>query len=257
VYGKGASGIRSKDLIMDLYEPAGAPIAPRPFVVLIHSGDFRPKRRIDDGIVRIAQALADHGLVAATIDYRLINEQPIPSPRMDALRAAMPFGAGSDALAAACDDTLTAIEYLTANADRLRLDPGRIGIVGSSAGAITAAHVAYVLDDFGLEVPRIRMVGSLWGALSMSSGDEDDPLAHVEPSEAALFAVHGDADTTVPVRWSDLLVARADAEGLRTEYHRIVGGDHGFDQAQFFTATVAGGSTPLDRLVEFAVTTLS
>ncbi len=74
----------------------------------------------------------------------------------------------------------------------------------------------------------------------------------LEAGEAALFAVHGDADPTVPVRLSDELVARAEEVGVPCEYHRIPGGAHGYEGARFFTEPVDGDDTPYDRLLAFA-----
>ena len=74
-------------------------------------------------------------------------------------------------------------------------------------------------------------------------------LEHGAPS---LFAVHGDADTTVPVTLSDALVARARGQGVRAEYHRVPGGRHGYAPSGFFTRPVAGERTAFERLLRFA-----
>ena len=70
--------------------------------------------------------------------------------------------------------------------------------------------------------------------------------------EAALFAVHGFADSTVPVVLSDWLVARATAVGVPVEYHRVEGAGHGSRKTEFFTREVAPGQTAFDRMLDFA-----
>ena len=173
---------------------------------------------------------------------------------MAPLLAAFPDAPISRAIVAAADDTLTAIDYLKRNDRRLRLDMSRLGVVGSSAGAITANHVAYVLDDHGIRGRRIAFVGSLWGGILAAApeGRGDVWAVQLERGEPALFVVHGDADRTVPVRLSDDLFARVRTPGVTGEYHRIAGGGHGYAQSRFFMANVGRGQTPFDRLLRFA-----
>lgn len=115
--------------------------------------------------MRIARALAARGIVAASIDYRLLGQAPRPSRRVGPLLPALLAALLSAAIAAAVDDTLTATDYLRAHARGLGIDIRRLGLVGSSAGAITADQVAYVLDDHGIRGPRLRFAASLWGGL--------------------------------------------------------------------------------------------
>ena len=107
--------------------------------------------------------------------------------------------------------------------------------------------MAYTLDDHGVKAPAVAFVASLWGGLLAPGG-----ARQLERGEAALFAVHGDADATVPVELDDQLVARARRVRVRTEYHRIPGGAHGYAGSGFFTRAVVGDQTPFDRLLRFA-----
>ena len=247
----GAPEAAQAPLLLDLYGPAKRASGRRPVVILIHGGGFRQQTRKDPGIVRIARGLAGRGIVAASIDYRLLPQNPAPSSRVAHLTAAMPDQPLFRAVSAAVDDTLTAIDYLKSHAASLGIDPGRLGLVGSSAGAITANHVAYALDDHGIARPKVAFVGSLWGAVLVPPGAKQ-----LDRGEAPLFAVHGTADTTLPVRNSDDLVARARAQGVHGEYLRIRGGKHGYGPSRFFTAKVVGRETPFDRLLDFATARL-
>lgn len=244
-------------LLLDLYRPARATRAPRPVVIAIHGGAFRRGSRADPHIVRIARGLAARGAVVASIDYRLLGQEPITSadgPRPAADTTDTPLDRGTTA---AVDDTLSAIDYLRAHALRLRIDLGRLGLVGASAGAITADNIAFVLGKAAIGGPRPRFVASLWGGIP-------HPSAVARPAEAdrlrrgtqALFAVHGSADTQVPVRLSDDLVARARAAGLRTEYHRVASHGHGFHAMEFFRLAVRGRQTAFQRLLAFASSAL-
>jgi predicted esterase len=101
-------------------------------------------------------------------------------------------------------------------------------------------------------------VASLWGGILIPApeGRGDVAAVRLERGEPALFAVHGDADETVPVQLDDELVARAADQGVRHEYHRIPGGMHGYEPSGFFTVHVVGQQTPADRLIRFAESAL-
>ncbi|MCU1378381.1 MAG: hypothetical protein JWN29_1364 [Acidimicrobiales bacterium] len=245
----GSAGERAP-LLMDVYRPGGTGRR-RPVVVLVHGGGFTQLSRTDNVIVKIAEALAERGIVAVSIDYRLIPQVPVPSPRVQPLLDALPDGDESTAMASAVDDTLTALDHLAEHADELGIDMRRLGLVGGSAGAMTVDHVAYVLDDHGIDGPAITFVASLWGGIFVGAADQ------LDAGEAALFAVHGDADEQVPVQRSDELVARAEAEGVATEYHRLPGAGHGFYPSGFLLTPVDGGGTSFDRLLDFAEAQLS
>jgi dienelactone hydrolase len=246
-YGTGRTAAGPVPLRLDVYRPHGQAKRPRPVVVVIHGGGFRTQSRTAGGIVRIARGLADAGIVAVSIDYRLQPQSPVPSSRMRPLLDALPAVPIRPAVVAAADDTLTALGYLRAHARQLRIDPGRLGLIGSSAGAITADLVAYALDDLGIGVPRIRFVGSLWGGIPEVPGAQG-----LRRGEAALFSVHGDADPTVPVAWEDALQARARSQHVRALYDRVPGGLHGYGGTQFFTRDTGHGLTAYERLLTFA-----
>jgi acetyl esterase/lipase len=217
--------------------------------VLIHGGGFRVGSRRAPAIVRVAEGLAARGIAVANIDYRLMPQRPVPSQRVAGFTRALPDAPLAKAASAAVDDTLTAIDYLRRHADDLGIDTDRLGLVGGSAGAITADHVAYALDDVDVRRPEVRFVGSLWGGLVV-------PGARIERGEASLFAVHGTADPTLNVALSDRLTKDARARRIRTEYHRLRGAGHGFDRTRFFDRRVAGRQTAYDRLLRFAAAEL-
>jgi acetyl esterase/lipase len=257
VYGHALVGrphLELAPLRLDLYRPSGAFPGPRPVVVAIHGGGFVAQSRTDPGIVRIARALAARGVVVASIDYRLLGQAPVPSPRVARLVGALARQPITAAMACAVDDTLTALAYLRGHAGALGIDAGRLGLVGASAGAVTADHVAYALDGYDIARPRIRFVASLWGGILLPPAPGTGSLGadQLDPGEAALFAVHDTGDRTVAVEYDDELVARAELERVPVEYYRIPGGGHGFAHSRFFTYDVGRGQTPFERLLTFA-----
>ena len=68
----------------------------------------------------------------------------------------------------------------------------------------------------------------------------------------ALFAVHGDADDRRRSGSATSSWPGPKAVGLRSEYHRIPGGGHGYEPSGFFTRPPDRAETPFDRLLPFA-----
>ncbi|MGY4720624.1 alpha/beta hydrolase [Naumannella huperziae] len=108
------------------YRPDG--ISDRaPAQLFLHGGGFvhgSPDELVNDRLLA-ARALAA-GLVIFSLDYRLAPEHPYP---------------------AALSDAVAAWLELTEAADRLRIDPARIGVGGSSAGGTLAAGTTLALRD--------------------------------------------------------------------------------------------------------------
>ncbi len=114
----------------------------------------------------MATELASRGYVVASIDYRLRDDFPVLSNRVQALPV---NGAFELRVNAAVDDGLTALDWLVDNSGTLNLDPTRLGVIGSSAGASTAIHLAYtvkanVYADPVLEEPRFQELRDRIGA---------------------------------------------------------------------------------------------
>lgn len=262
VYGTGAVGAPkagSKKLLMDIYRPVSSSRTSRPAVVLVHGGGFTGGSRSGNEMIRSARSLASRGVIAASIDYRLKQEAPVPSKSFARLATAMK-GAGLSpeypeppAVAAASQDALSALEYLRGHASKLRIRTSRLGLVGSSAGAVTVDNVGYVAPNYGIRVPRLRFVASLWGGLIVPAPGGKPAVTNLGRGDPPLFLVHGDADRTVPVQLSDAMFARAQAERVSAEYYRIAGGGHAWTPSGIYTQRTPSGRTVYDRLIDFAV----
>lgn len=174
VYGEGEVAFPApgqKSLLLDLYRPVGANAsgARSPAVVIIHGGGFQGGSRTQAELVTIAQAMAARGFVAVSMDYRLVPDQPVPSARVASLVGPATVGTSGATFAqkmaavAAIDDGLTAVDWLQANAELLNLDRLQIGLLGGSAGAITAVHMGYVLNNYGIKANSLTFVVDLWG----------------------------------------------------------------------------------------------
>ena len=102
--------------------------APRPAVLYIHGGGMivgSPQLEAF-GTARVARNL---GVVAISPDYRLAPEHPFP---------------------AALDDCMTVLRWMLGHAEELGIDPGRIAVMGGSAGGGLSAAVAQRSHDEGI-----------------------------------------------------------------------------------------------------------
>ena len=140
--------------------PADGPTRPatgRPWS-RIHGGGFRAGTKNNPNVVDLATAFRRRGYVAVSINYRLLAAGVVcggttPTP---------PQCVG--AAVAARDDAQVAIQWLRANAKRLRIDPHRIAAGGTSAGAVTSLLLATRPSDRSTAIgAAVSISGSLPG----------------------------------------------------------------------------------------------
>lgn len=192
--------------MLDIFTPKDDTATSRPALVWIHGGGFVSGTRTDGQIPRLAQSMALRGYVSVSISYRL---------RRPAAFSADPFSGIRDAV----HDARAAVRWVRANSVQLGVDPQRIAVVGSSAGAITGLYAAY--DDVWVEGQSgtpgvssdVRAVVDFWGSLP---GAADTIM---ESGEPPLLIFHGTEDTTVPYAEAQQLVARAGQVGV---FQRLV-----------------------------------
>ncbi len=214
---------------------------------LVRGGAFVTGSRVEPGLYKQA---AQRGWVAASIDYRLRGDNPLPGPRMQKMLDAL-GGSSSSALyrsvVAAVEDTLTALDYLLDRADELYIDPDRIVLIGASAGAVTALNVAYAADTFGIDRPDIAAVVDLWGSIPESFGEEST----MDPGEPPLFIIHGTEDKVVEFTRALNLVRGAELSGIPYEFHPQEGAGHGYGEIDPGTDTTADGRSLESAVFEF------
>lgn len=199
------------DLALDLYRPTGDTVTGRPAVVWVHGGSFAFGNRTSPEIVDEATTLAKKGYVTASISYRL-SERGCTSVSDECITA----------IVDAKHDAQAAVRFLRAHAGDYGIDPGRIAVGGTSAGAITALNVAYGSDDVGTsgtpgESSTVRAALSLSGASITTTPSAGEPAA-------LLF--HGTADNLVPYQWAERTVRQAREAGLIAELTTWEGDGH-------------------------------
>lgn len=186
---------------LDVFEPSGDTAAMRPLIIWAHGGSFVAGTRQDNDVVALSNRFAKRGYVCASIDYRL----GIPFP---------PNQAGAtQAVYRAVQDMKAAVRYFrqdAATTNTFKIDPNRIYVGGSSAGAFTALHLAYLDDvsELPVEIDTVAL-----GNLEGNSGNPGYPSnvagvinlcgaignrTWMLPNDEPLCSMHGTTDQTVP-----------------------------------------------------------
>lgn len=194
------------DLHMDIYQPKKDKEKKRPAVLVMHGGAFAAgsKNDYDQHTVTYCDSLAARGYVTVAVQYRLgitavVKNKALTIDSLDFSRTVY----------RGIQDVRAAVRYVRMHADELGVDPGRIYLIGNSAGAILTLENIYMdkdseippaaknkpnlggLDAYGVQGTNAQAnaVAALWGAIH-------DPKIIEDVSKPVLL-VHGKADSTV------------------------------------------------------------
>jgi acetyl esterase/lipase len=181
------------DLKLDVYQPTGDTVTSRPAIVWVHGGSFCCGDRTSGEIVDEATTFAKKGYVNVSIDYRL--EQPGCSGS---------FSNCVDAIREATEDAQSAVRFLRTNAQTYGVDPDRIAIGGSSAGAITALNVAASTSED--PSAGVRAAVSISGAQLIAGT--------ISAGDAPILDFHCTTDPLVSYSWMESTLYNARAAGL-------------------------------------------
>ncbi len=125
--------------------------ADRPALLHIHGGGMiiGSAKSMQHGPAMMA---LETGMPVASVEYRLAPDHPFPAPQ---------------------EDCLAALDWLSSNADALGICPGRIGIIGESAGGGLAAATALMARDRG--GPALAAQFLIYPMLDHRTGGPDCP----------------------------------------------------------------------------------
>lgn len=223
----------------DLYLPANSPAgARRPAVVIIHGGGWTGGDKGAAREINIGTNLALNGYVGLSINYVLASTNKAVS------KATWPQN---------LHDCMTAVRWLRKNAERLQVDPERIGVIGGSAGGHLAAMLAVLGDKDGLDPKgpygefscRVQCAVDLYGPADLSDRPHltmlgkpreetpelyrvASPVTYVDKNDPPILIMHGTADKTVPVEQSKQFAAKLKEAGARHELVIVEGTPHTF-----------------------------
>lgn len=229
-------------LRLNSYQPQATCDVRRPTVLYIHAGGFVVGDRHEGAFRGHAELFVESGFNFVSIDYRLIPHQPLVSNAYRPL--IIDYQDFPDAQvnghAAAMQDTIDAMRWIEASADRLCYDPGNIILFGGSSGAITALNLAYSLDNFNLSRPAISGVIADCGAYL--------PDNVVGANDVPAMLIHGRRDPVISVEESEKVWRQIISSGTSAQIYTYSGAGHcvNLHRSQV-------GNTPLTTLmVDFA-----
>jgi len=234
------------DLKLDFYEPTGDTMSFRPLIIWAHGGSFLGGTKTDADMVALCQRFTKRGFVCASVNYRT-GFFPIDSA--NAVKAVV----------RAVQDMKASIRFFYKDrkdgTNTYGIDTNNIFIGGSSAGAITALHIAYLdstckISDYlnntmitdlqgldgnsGNPCYSTKVHGVLNGAGALAR------YAWMESAHAPVCSVHGTNDNVVtynrgivnpgvPLMYLDgsrMLHEHANAIGLTNEFYTFYGAGH-------------------------------
>lgn len=223
---------------LDVYYPdRAAPVGGFPMIVWLHGGGWVVGNRETDPWLN---GLTRRGFAVVSLDYR------------NSLHAKFP---------AQIVDVTDGVRWVVANADRLELDAGRMGMGGASAGAHLALLAA--MSRGSEAVPwalgageRVRAVCAFYPPTSLVTVIPPDsrdrfnnlvalllggtveeklelarsgsPIRYVEAGDPPTFLLHGGKDEVVPVEQSRTMRAALDAAGVPVTLREFPEEGHGF-----------------------------
>ncbi|WP_339656293.1 alpha/beta hydrolase [uncultured Salegentibacter sp.] len=134
-----------EELKLDIYQPENDNMNQRPLIVFMHGGGFAGGTRTNPAEVDFARTAAKKGYVAVQISYRLTRKRQSfgcdynASGKMETFKMA-------------AEDFMDAVNFMVKNKEEFNINPAKIIVGGSSAGAEAVLNAVYneklMLEDF-------------------------------------------------------------------------------------------------------------
>src|SRR5262245_39499170 len=236
------------DLKLDLARPVKGE-GPFPLVVCIHGGAWQAGNRAAHH--RTIRLLAEHGYVAATVQYRLSPKHRFP---------------------AHVEDVKAAVRFLRASAKKYNLDPNRVGALGDSAGGHLSLMLGVLDPGDGLEgdgphkdqPSKVQAVVNYYGPTDLSAWEPTDqgdmllrrglgrggdglledflgtsdrkaavmkkasPVTYLDGKDAPVLTFQGTVDPLVQPRQAELLHAALRKAGVVEQLEVLKDAGHGW-----------------------------
>ncbi|MFT3763133.1 MAG: alpha/beta hydrolase [Pseudoxanthomonas sp.] len=234
------AGGAGQPLQLLVYAPPRATDAPRAAIVLFHGGGWTVGEA--KWIEPTARLMADVGLVAVSVEYRLADQAETT-----------PYDSVADARAA--------LRWVRRNAQRLGVDPQRIAAGGISAGGHIAASTAVFDEPFGDEVSARPDALVLWSA-AVAVGDDGwfarlnggraraaalSPDLYVRPGLPPAVMLQGAEDSVTPAAGAERFCQRMRTSGNRCELTVYPGVGH------LFTRNLQQQETPDYKAIDLEI----
>lgn len=232
VYG----AVEGRELRLDLYRPDGGETPTRAAVVLVHGGGWIAGER---GMLEaLGREFAARGFLAASVEYRLIQEASWP---------------------AQLEDVTTAVEWVADHAGDLGIDRGRIVLGGASAGGqlamlaaaelrgkvpVAAVISLFTASDLSVDAEPARGKFNATALLGADAGEDAvkaaSPLHRVDADYPPVFLLHGGGDWLIDPAASVTLYQKLVDLGVTAELHIVAGALHEFIEEPGMTGPMIG-----------------
>jgi acetyl esterase/lipase len=233
-------------LKLDIYKPKDASSTKRPCVVWIHGGGWQGGNKAS-GARLLAPYVTSGDYVGVSVGYRLTDVAHWP---------------------AQIHDCKAAIRYIRAHADKLGINPDKIGVWGGSAGGHlvsllgtsgevkelegnlgttgVSSRVTCVVDFCGpSDFPAFQITSGAEGPISKLLGGlpkdrpaeakEASPITYITKDDPPFLVVHGTDDKTVPYDQAVRFHAAQKQAGLNTTFITMQDGGHGIGGPEITT----------------------
>jgi acetyl esterase/lipase len=205
----------------DLYLPMNLSEGQKaPALIIVHGGGFNDGDKRKYRELNFCTNAAKRGYLAMSINYKLRKSQ------------------GQVTWPQNIQDAKEAVRWLKLNADRLKIDPERIGAMGGSAGGNVAAMLTLTRPEDGFDdagsrtnIPARIVCGiDFYGAVDLMTYHDmkmfaktreeapelyrkGSPTSYVREKTPPLLMIHGTGDETVKVDQSQILRSKLEAAG--------------------------------------------
>jgi acetyl esterase/lipase len=223
-------------VVRNVTQPALYPVRPAAgkangtAVIIAPGGAFLSLAFDTEGMM-VAQYLAERGITSFVLKYRLDQTPKESGAFLKVIGERMRGGnprrthidpAESKDIPLAQEDGLAAVRWVRAHAGEYGVDPAKVGIIGFSAGAVTAMNVATAYDAGS----RPDFVGAIYGAAPDRPVPKDAPPVFV--ALAADDGIMAYAGVPIFESWR--------AAGRSAELHVYAAGEHGFGMRKVGTS---------------------
>lgn len=178
-----------ENLQLDLYQPLEDLEENKAVILYVHGGGFSGGARDDENNRNFCKKIAGLGYVSVSMSYRLTRKG-----KPEGFSCDCPASEKIKTFSAAVNDIRDATLFLIQNREQFRIDPQRIILAGSSAGAEAILMTGYQ-PPMCYDLPSGPV--SYAGLISMAGAIADTTILYDESAIPSMF-FHGTCDNLVP-----------------------------------------------------------